>query len=86
MDAVTELKLQDGNDLVIYGYGRLAQTLLEHDLVDELDFWIHPLILGHGTPLFRTGKMQTLRLTSIDRRPLGVVGLSFGRDDGDKEA
>ena len=54
--------------------------------MDELDFWIHPLILGHGTPLFRPGKMQTLRLTSIDRRPLGVVGLSFGRDDGDKEA
>src|SRR5215831_5440550 len=30
---VNELKQQDGGDLVIYGYGRLSQTLVEHHLV-----------------------------------------------------
>ncbi len=33
---LSKLKLQDGPDLQVHGSGRLIQTLLEHDLVDEL--------------------------------------------------
>jgi dihydrofolate reductase len=33
---VAKLKAQDGNDLVIYGHGQFAHTLLEHGLLDEL--------------------------------------------------
>jgi len=40
--AVTELKQQDGRDLMMCGYGRLSQTLLENHLVDEIRFSIHP--------------------------------------------
>jgi dihydrofolate reductase len=43
-DVATEaakLKRQDGKDLVIYGHGLLARTLLEEDLLDELKLWIH---------------------------------------------
>ena len=36
--AVTDLKQQDGGDLMIYGHGRLSKTLLEHHLVDETRF------------------------------------------------
>lgn len=86
VDAVTELKHQGGGDLVVYGYGQLAQTLLEHDLVDELDFWVHPVILGRGTPLFRHGKTTTLRLISVDHRPAGVAVLRFTRAADDQEA
>ena len=35
--AVRELKQQGDKHLVIYGYGQLAQTLLEHGLVDKLN-------------------------------------------------
>jgi dihydrofolate reductase len=77
--AVAALKEQDGADLVIYGYTRLAQALLEHDLVDELDFWVHPVVLGGGTPLFRPGKLKALRLISAEAHPTGVVSLRYTR-------
>ena len=77
--AVAALKQRAGKDLVIYGYGRLAQTLLEHDLVDELGFGIHPLMLGSGRALFRPGQEKTLRLVSAEPRSNGVVYLLYAR-------
>ncbi|MGW7267029.1 dihydrofolate reductase family protein [Streptomyces sp. NPDC054842] len=83
--AVEEMKRQDGADLVIYGFGQLARTLLEHDLVDELDFWIHPVVLGDGAPLLRPGQLRRLRLVSARPRATGVVSLRYAgnRDTGD---
>ena len=40
---MNDLKQQDGGDLTIYGYGRLSKTLLEHHVVDEVRFSIHPV-------------------------------------------
>src|SRR5262249_24622045 len=40
--AVAGLKQHDGQPLVMYGHGPLGQTLLEHQLLDELHFMIHP--------------------------------------------
>jgi len=36
---------------VIYGYGQLAQALLDHGLVDQLNFVINPVMAGSGTTL-----------------------------------
>ena len=44
--AVTELKQQDGRDLIIYGHGRLSRTLLENYLVDEIRFSVHAVLVG----------------------------------------
>jgi dihydrofolate reductase len=75
--AVRELKQQGDGHLVIYGYGQLAQTLLEHGLVDELNVVVNPVILGSGTALFRPGKRTNLRLVSVKQRDNGVVTLSY---------
>ena len=75
--AVRELKEQGDRYLVIYGYGQLAQTLLEHGLVDQLNFIINPVMAGSGTTLFRPGKRTNLRLTSVTQRRNGVVVLSY---------
>jgi dihydrofolate reductase len=75
--AVRELKQQGDRHLVIYGYGQLAQTLLEHGLVDELNFAVNPVILGSGTTLFRPAKRTNLRLVSVKERNNGVVTLSY---------
>ena len=75
--AVRELKEQGDRHLVIYGYGQLAQTLLEHGLVDKLDFVINPVIVGGGTTVFRPGKRTNLRLVSVTERRNGVVTLSY---------
>ena len=75
--AVRELKQQDGKHLMIYGYGRLAQTMLEHGLVDKLNFVVNPVMVGSGTALFRPGKRTNLRLVSVAERRNGVVTLSY---------
>jgi dihydrofolate reductase len=62
---------------MIYGYGQLAQTLLEHGLVDKLNFVINPVMVGSGTTLFRPGKRTNLRLVSVSERRNGVVTLSY---------
>src|SRR5215467_9106379 len=75
--AVRELKQQGDGHLVIYGYGRLAQTLLEHGLVDQLNFVVNPVLVGSGTTLFRPGRRTNLRLVSVTERRNGAVILSY---------
>jgi dihydrofolate reductase len=75
--AVQELKEQGDRQLVIYGYGQLAQTLLEHGLVDRLNFVINPVMVGSGTTLFRPGKRTKLRLVSVTERRNGAVTVSY---------
>jgi dihydrofolate reductase len=39
----------------LWGSADLVQTLLRHDLVDRLDLWIYPLLLGTGKRIFAEG-------------------------------
>jgi dihydrofolate reductase len=75
--AVRRLKEADGNDLVIYGHGLLARTLLEHRLLDELRFSVHPVFVGRGTVLFREGPGTPLTLVGVTPRETGVVILTY---------
>ncbi len=52
VDEVVELKAQYAGDIVVHGSPRLAQALLEHDLVDELRLMVYPVIVGAGKRLF----------------------------------
>src|SRR5579859_5177536 len=62
--AVTELKQEDGGDLMMYGYGRLSQTLLAHHLVDEIRFSIHPVLANGAVTGGGNGKALRLKLVS----------------------
>jgi len=44
--AVTELKAREGKDIIQYGYGSVTAQLVAAGLVDEVRFWIHPVIEG----------------------------------------
>jgi dihydrofolate reductase len=72
-DVVTEvskLKNRLEGDIVVYASGRLAYTLMEHDLVDELRLMIYPFVLGGGQRIFgETGDTKLLRL--VDTRIVG---------------
>jgi dihydrofolate reductase len=50
-DEVTKLKQMDGKDILV-GSRSLIISLLNLNLIDELQLCIHPVILGKGTPLF----------------------------------
>lgn len=74
---VTRLKEQHGRDLALFGHGRLAQTLLENGLIDELRLSIHPVLAGAGLPQFSSGNKTPLRLVSAKTFTTGVVVLSY---------
>ena len=74
---VTRLKQQEGRDLLIYGHGLLAETLLKHHLLDILDLSIHPLVLGQGKQLFRQGETAALRLVATKSFSKGIVKLTY---------
>lgn len=49
---VGRIKQQEGKDICIMGGGLLAKSLFEANLIDEIGFNIHPVLLGSGIPLF----------------------------------
>jgi dihydrofolate reductase len=61
---VAKLKQQEGCDLLVYGHGLFGESLLKQHLLDVLELSIHPVILGHGKPLFREGENVKLKLVA----------------------
>lgn len=43
---VAELKEQDGQDILQYGFGDVTRLLLDNGLVDEVRVWLHPVLSG----------------------------------------
>jgi dihydrofolate reductase len=71
---VAKLKERPGNELQVHGSGALAQTLIEHDLIDEYRLLFFPVHLGSGKKLFRDGaKAAALRLTQATTTSTGVI-------------
>jgi len=74
VDAVSKLKKQTGNDIVILGSGELIQSLMRNNLVDEYVLLIYPLVLGSGRRLFPEGGVPaTLRLINSVTTTTGVI-------------
>jgi dihydrofolate reductase len=69
-EAVRTLKDDSGPEIQVHGSSNLIQTLLEHDLVDELRLMVFPVVLGSGKHLFGdTSDKKTLQLA--DSRTVG---------------
>ena len=58
VEFVRDLKNQEGKDICVMGGGEFAKTLFEADLIDEVGFNIHPVLLGAGIPLFHEMNCQ----------------------------
>lgn len=72
--AVSALKQQPGNDLVVMGSGGLLQTLMHHDLIDEYLLVIHPRVLGAGRRMFPDGAAPAA-LSLISAKPTSTGAL-----------
>lgn len=80
VEKIQELKKQDGPDLYVHGSGNLIQTLLRHDLVDELWLKIFPVTIGAGKRLFAEGTIPVaFKLTDSKVSPSGVIIANYLR-------
>lgn len=75
---VRRLKNEDGKDICVMGGGVLAKSLFEADLIDEIGFNIHPVLLGSGIPLFYEMSRQIdLELVKNQQLSNGCVVLTY---------
>jgi dihydrofolate reductase len=80
VDEIRKLKGQDGLDLQVHGSGSLIQTLLKHDLVDELWLKIFPITLDRGKRLFAEGTIPAaFKATESKMTPSGVIVANYVR-------
>jgi dihydrofolate reductase len=72
--AVGELKAKRGRELQVHGSGALSRWLLANDLVDEINLFIFPVVVGQGTRLFPdTGRDTALELVESQATPNGIT-------------
>ena len=71
---VPKLKKQDGPDLLIQGSSVLIHTLLDNDLIDQINLLVFPVVLGSGKRFFGdVAKSMALNLESSKTSPSGVT-------------
>ena len=76
---IKKLKSQPGKDIIIYGSGKLINSMVElGGLIDEFTLWVHPVILGEGKPLFNS-LQHRLRMKLVKSHTFrsGVVMLDY---------
>lgn len=74
---IAQLKTQGSGILLQYGCGEFTQTLLEHDLIDELRLLVYPVVAGGGQRLFEKLNMTKFTLLSATPLSTGVMTLHY---------
>ena len=79
-EEIARLKAEPGKDILAHGGSAFAQSLVQHDLIDEYRLVVHPIVLGRGLPLFaKAEKPLDLQLVELVRFPKGVAAHVYRR-------
>ena len=79
VEEIRALMAEPGGDLALGG-ADLAATFRRLDLIDEYRLYVHPVLLGRGTPLFRASDARrSLKIVESRTFGNGVVLLRYGR-------
>ncbi|WP_426573460.1 dihydrofolate reductase family protein [Aquihabitans sp. McL0605] len=77
VDGVNALK-ERHEEIHVIGSLDLVQSLLRHGLVDRLELWLYPILLGSGKRVFADGTApSSLRLVESASFPNGVVQVAY---------
>jgi dihydrofolate reductase len=77
---IRALKQQPGGTIMIMGSASIIAQLTQHELIDEYQFSVSPVLLGRGRTLFGDLAKQTpLRLIETKSYPSGTVLLRYAR-------
>lgn len=79
-EEVAKLKEGPGKDILVYGIGRLAHTLMEHGLLDELRIWVNPVFAGIANEkdlIVRDGATAKMELLEARTLASGIVVLTY---------
>ena len=77
---VETIKREPGNDIMIFGSGTIVSQLAQHDLIDEYQFVVGPVLLGDGRTLVSgVSKIASLKLVENTPYKSGNVMLRYER-------
>jgi dihydrofolate reductase len=77
---VGALKDEDGGHIVQYGFGDVSRLLLDHGLIDELQWWIHPQLVGPADPaegVSRPGTTAAFELMGSRALDNGIIVATY---------
>lgn len=78
VEFIIELKQTPGKDIWCIGGGQLVTLLLDHKLLDEIQIFIMPVILGEGIPLTdKLSDFSALMLNNTIAHSSGVIELHY---------
>ncbi len=80
IEEVGKLKQRFDGDILVAGSAQLVQSLLAHDLVDELRLMVFPIVLGKGKRLFADGADATSLKLVETKQTADVATLTFRRE------
>ena len=77
-EEITNLKRQNGKNIVVTGSAELAQSLMQHNLIDEYRLFLTPVVVGRGKRLFPDSiDAQTLEHVETKIFNSGVVMIRY---------
>jgi dihydrofolate reductase len=77
---IAAMKRSDGKDIMVFGSGSIASLLAAHDLIDEYQFVVCPVIIGEGRPLLSgLSRVIPLTLAEAQRYSSGDLMLRYVR-------
>lgn len=82
--AIRSLKAEREGEIEVAG-PNLARTLTDLGLIDEYRIYLHPVVLGSGTPYF-AGPRPPLRLVASERMDQDVIRLVYVPGEGGEAA
>jgi len=80
VDAVADVKRKPGGDVIVLGSPTLVETLIREGLLDTLELFVVPLVLGAGRRLYQSPEGVPLAFVDVRTFANGVVALRYGRE------